>query len=90
MDPADYDPTPERLPFAEGDVVLAYTDGASEAADRRGEQLGTAGVLRLLARTSSDGLSPTDWPAAILKQVCAHRGAGAPPEDDTLVVVLTR
>ena len=30
-----------------------------------------------LQLTSTDGLSPSDWPAAILRQVCAHRGQGA-------------
>ena len=90
VDGEDFDPAPRRLPFGAGDVVVAYTDGASEAAGRDGAQLGTAGVLRLVARTSSDGLPPERWPGEILRRVCEHRGVGAAPDDDTLIVALAR
>ena len=88
LDPDDFDPAPQKLPFSVGDVVLAYTDGASEACNGRGEQIGTAGVLKLFASASSDGKAPTEWPAMILREVSAHRGHD--PEDDTLIVTIAR
>ena len=88
LDPDDFDPAPQRLPFSAGDVVLAYTDGASEACNGRGEQIGTAGVLKLFTSASSDGKAPTEWPAMILREVSAHRGHD--PEDDTLIVTIAR
>ena len=88
LDADDYDPEPRRLPLAVGDVVLAYTDGASEACDRGGRQIGTEGVRRLFADASSDGRGPADWPSMILSRVCAHRGRD--PEDDTLIVTIAR
>ena len=69
-------------------TFIGYTDGRSEAADGRGEQLGTAGVQRLLSVASSDGVAPTDWPAVMLKSLSTHRGG--PPEDDTLIVAVCR
>ena len=88
LEPDEYDPEPARTPLGPGDVLIGYTDGASEAADGRGEQLGTAGVQRLLSVASSDGVAPTDWPAVMLKSLSAHRGG--PPEDDTLIVAVCR
>jgi serine phosphatase RsbU (regulator of sigma subunit) len=88
LEPELFDPTAERLPFACGDVVLAYTDGASEACNARDEQLGTEGVLRLFDQASSDGGVAAEWPSMILRQVSSHRGHD--PEDDTLIVTISR
>lgn len=78
-----------RLPFAPGDVVVAYTDGASEATDPQGQQLGIRGVeafIRQAAETLS--VPPREWPERLLRGVTAHRQA--PPRDDTLLVALYR
>lgn len=78
-----------RLPFAPGDVVVAYTDGASEAADPQGRQLGIRGVedfIRQAAQTLS--VPPREWPGRLLRGVTAHRQS--PPRDDTLLVALYR
>jgi serine phosphatase RsbU (regulator of sigma subunit) len=86
VEPADYDAAPQQLPLAPGDVLLAYTDGASEAADRAARQLGTTGVMRLFTSVSSDGLAPEACPAALLQRIAAYRGGA--PDDDTLIVAL--
>src|SRR5207247_6497893 len=87
LDPSEYDPAPDQLPFAVGDVVLAYTDGAFEATDAKGNPIGTAGVSRLLGSVAADGLEPEQYPQAMLARVASHRGGI--PEDDTLIVVLS-
>jgi serine phosphatase RsbU (regulator of sigma subunit) len=80
---------PVTLPFAAGDAVVAYTDGANEAMnDQTDEMLGMAGVLRIVREVSSDSLAPSDWPAAVMQRVVAHRNA--PPADDTMIVTVYR
>jgi serine phosphatase RsbU (regulator of sigma subunit) len=87
LDPSEYDPAPDQLPFAVGDVVCAYTDGAFEATGPDGAPLGTAGVSRLLGAVAADGLEPDQYAAAMLARIAAHRGGI--PDDDTLIVVLS-
>jgi hypothetical protein len=87
LDPSEYDPAPDQLPFAVGDVVCAYTDGAFEATDAKGSPIGTAGVSRLLSAAAAEGLEPDQYAAAMLARIAAHRGGL--PDDDTLIVVLS-
>ena len=87
IEPAEYDPEPQGLPIRPGDVLLAYTDGASEAADAAARHLGTAGVERLFASVSTDGMPSASYPDAILTRVAAHRAGD--PEDDTLIVSIS-
>ncbi|MCC6662042.1 MAG: serine/threonine-protein phosphatase [Phycisphaerales bacterium] len=85
---ADYDPAPRTLPFGPGDVLIAYTDGATEARDVRGRMVGIAGIQRaILAGPLGYGDTP-DWTAAILDAVDAHRHG--PPADDTLIIEVSR
>ena len=75
-------------PLPEGHWVsgLAYTDGATEAADEGGRMLGIRGMQGILAAgaTQSEGA----WPVALLTEVDAHRDG--PPKDDTLVIEIYR
>jgi serine phosphatase RsbU (regulator of sigma subunit) len=87
----DFEPCVETRPFARGDKLLAYTDGALEARDHGGRMLGVAGLIRVLKGLHSDGTSGgasrEDGPAlcsAVLAAVERHRSG--PPADDTLVV----
>lgn len=80
----DHDP-PRVVPFRKGDTVIAYTDGAIEAADRHGRMFGVTGIERLIARA---GGGPTDWTAEVMGAVEAFRYG--PARDDTLVIELTR
>jgi serine phosphatase RsbU (regulator of sigma subunit) len=88
VDGAEYCPEQREAPFLPGDVVIAYTDGATEARNGTGSALQTEGLRRLLARVSGDGLRPADWPAALLRGVASHHEG--PTEDDMLVVALHR
>jgi len=88
LEPQAFDSEPATVEFHKGDAVIAYTDGAAEARNAAGNQLGTAGVKQLLAKVAGDGRTPPDWPGEVMRQVLQYRGA--PPDDDTLVVALFR
>jgi serine phosphatase RsbU (regulator of sigma subunit) len=88
MDDSHFESIDANVPFAPGDAVIAYTDGAAEARNTTGRQLGTLGVQDILARIANSASAPADWPGAVMRRVLDYRGA--PPEDDTLVVTLFR
>lgn len=66
-----------------GSTIVAYTDGAFEAADARGEQLGMT-RLRSLVESAPDAAPLSE---ALARAVAAHRAG--PPADDTLIVEIT-
>lgn len=73
------------IPFGPGDVLIAYTDGATEARDRTGRMLRIDGLQRIIA-----GVTPEhgSLAAAVLRAVEEFRFG--PPADDTLVVEIAR
>jgi serine phosphatase RsbU (regulator of sigma subunit) len=82
----EFDSATSKRKFVPGDTVLIYTDGAMEAADKQGRQLGITGLQRAIA--SCGGLGPGEWSATLLTAVDRHREG--PPADDTLVVEVSR
>jgi sigma-B regulation protein RsbU (phosphoserine phosphatase) len=70
-----------------GDLLLAYTDGLSEAPDPRGAEFGRAAVESILAAT--EGLPAEAVLGAVLAAWRAHR-AGADRTDDLAVMALRR
>jgi uncharacterized membrane protein (DUF485 family) len=74
------------LRFGPGDTLVAYTDGAIEARNRTGRMFGINGLLRLIAVSRPD--LDAGWPRTIADAVDRHRAG--PPEDDTLVIEITR
>jgi serine phosphatase RsbU (regulator of sigma subunit) len=73
------------VPLEPDDIVVLYTDSLLECADPGGKQIGEAGLLALAARapcTSAEGIGKS-----ILAGIAAH-AAGAPPGDDTTILVL--
>lgn len=74
-------------PFGPGDVVIAYTDGATEARDRSGRMLRIEGMQRIVAGAHHGGENGS-LADAILDAVEEHRFG--PPADDTLVVEISR
>lgn len=69
------------------DVMVAYTDGLSEAPDPSGSEFGRAPVESIVANTA--GLPADAVLGAVLAAWRAHR-AGAPRTDDLAVMVLRR
>lgn len=83
---ADFDPHTREVPFDRGDRLIAYTDGATEAANETGRMLGIRGMQGVLAsqRVQTEG----GWPMTLLSAVDEHRDG--PPKDDTLVIEIFR
>jgi sigma-B regulation protein RsbU (phosphoserine phosphatase) len=89
LDPDDFQtPAPEFAVLTPGDVLVAYTDGLSEAANPDGKQLGTEGVRSLLASTCTGVQPPYVWPDCLLQAALNYRQS--PVEDDTLILTLYR
>jgi len=72
--------------LADGDVLLIYTDGLSEASNPRGIQVGTEGVQRLISEACNNAHPTETWPRAMLNGVLNYRQS--PATDDTLVVAI--
>jgi len=86
---AEFDPGQRTTRFARGDTVVAYTDGATDAANETGDRLRIEGLQRILA---VDAPPPRDdrgrWCRALLREINQHRFGAA--KDDTLLVELHR
>ncbi len=74
-------------PFGPGDVVLAYTDGATEARDQTGRMLRIEGMLRIVAGAHA---GPQSGSLADIILDAVERFRFGPPADDTLVVEISR
>lgn len=74
------------------DMILAFSDGATEARSREGEQLTPAGFQRLAAETLGRLPNPVrlpDFSSALLEGVQSYRG-GTTLEDDVTLLTLRR
>ncbi len=77
---------PRRLPLAPGDMLGLLSDGVFETENYAGEQFGTAGVERVVARCRHRPLS--ELLATLLEELRAF--AGVVPQTDDVTVVLVR
>jgi serine phosphatase RsbU (regulator of sigma subunit) len=70
----------------EGDTLILYTDGVSEAANERAEEFGEERILQTL--TTAPDVTPAVVCEHLTEKVSAFAGAQRPAEDDrTLLVV---
>jgi len=79
--------TQTAVELAEGDLLLLYTDGISEARGESGDQIGVNGLLNLARELPTN--SPSATGEALLAAIEIYRGS-ARPEDDETIVVLAR
>jgi hypothetical protein len=82
----DEDAATSETAFNDGDTLICFTDGATEAASESGIMLRLTGVKQILESIVRARTSPKDWPAAMLQRVREYRQA--PPNDDLLVAAL--
>jgi sigma-B regulation protein RsbU (phosphoserine phosphatase) len=75
--------TPRTL--ASGDVLLLYTDGATEAFDDRREMFGEERLRDVLEENA--GAAPAELVAAVHAALCAWKGVDHMDDDLTLVAV---
>ena len=87
--PLGIDPDTEfsqaRITLGRSDLLLVYSDGVSESRDGGGQMLGSAGLASLLADLRG---APADGVVAGLVERVDGRRAGAPPEDDTTLMLI--
>ena len=74
----------ETVQLASGDVLLAFTDGVTEATNGREEEFGEARLRELVPRHS--GLPADQLRELILEEVDRFRGNAAQQDDITVVV----
>jgi serine phosphatase RsbU (regulator of sigma subunit) len=74
----------EHLTPSAGDVLILYTDGASEATDAKGEQFGMERIEHSLRMTNG---SAEQFCAALLKDLRAFRGGDSFEDDISIVCV---
>jgi phosphoserine phosphatase RsbU/P len=68
-----------------GDLMVLYSDGVSEAANRQGEELGRDGLMTL-ARTL-DPSSAEGFGVQLVEAITGFRGGQAPEDDETIIVL---
>jgi serine phosphatase RsbU (regulator of sigma subunit) len=74
-----------RIQMAPGDLLVLYTDGVTEARDRRGRLFGERRLGTAVSATAER--SATDVAAAVLETVMTFAGDVPLPDDLTLLVV---
>lgn len=77
--------TQRQITLARGDLLLFYTDALTEAENPAGEQLGEAGLLRVMEGLGS--IDPAAIPAALSAALDTYRG-GNPAGDDSTFILL--
>jgi sigma-B regulation protein RsbU (phosphoserine phosphatase) len=83
----DYPYEEAEVPFPVGSVLVAYSDGVTEARNPAGEEYEEKRLIELLGQ--SQGLSPEELRDALLSDVEAFVG-GPPSHDDVTVVIVKR
>jgi sigma-B regulation protein RsbU (phosphoserine phosphatase) len=74
-----------HLPLVVGDVFVFCSDGVSEAMNALGDEFTSERLIEVVKRVKH--LTAAEMVEAIVNAVSEHR-AGAPPNDDTTIVVL--
>jgi len=72
--------------ISETSLLVAFTDGVTEATNGNDEEFGEARLSRLM--TSFSGGTAVDIAAAVLESIRSHCGAGADQHDDITLLVL--
>jgi len=81
---ADY--SPARVTLRPGDLIVAYTDGITEAMNPGHEQFGEARLLDVVTRHADH--APEEMTDALFEAVAAH--AGDEPQSDDITVLVVR
>jgi serine phosphatase RsbU (regulator of sigma subunit) len=75
----------QQLPLADGDVLVLYTDGITEAADVDGAMFGDDALARVVA--GHHALGAAGIRERVVREVAAFVGAAEPHDDMTMVVI---
>lgn len=83
----------QSVRLSPGDMILAYSDGATEVRSPAGEQLNPKGFLALAeetAKKSADALALPEFSQEMLQGVQQYRGNDGELEDDITLMTLRR
>jgi sigma-B regulation protein RsbU (phosphoserine phosphatase) len=83
----------QSVRLQEGDMILAFSDGATEVRSPAGEQLTAKGFLEMASEKIAQLPQPLvlpDFAEALLDGVQQHRGGAGELEDDVTLLVLRR
>ncbi|MEO1130665.1 MAG: PP2C family protein-serine/threonine phosphatase [Planctomycetota bacterium] len=81
----DFIPNEQEMQFVPGDVLISYTDGATEAVGRDGRMLRVDGIQKLVASVDAKAGA---WAKSMFETIADFRdGAG---KDDMLIVEVAR
>jgi hypothetical protein len=83
LQPQDFGVDDRSLVLDPGDTLVAYTDGAFEARNRKGHKMGISRLREAIRRQPP----PPSWPEYLLRLVDGFSGGAV--EDDVLVAALT-
>jgi sigma-B regulation protein RsbU (phosphoserine phosphatase) len=86
IDGLDY--VPGQLTLANGDLLLLYTDGVTEAANARDQLFGEARMLDIVQAHQPGQPSQTSLTQAVLQQIRVFEAGAAQADDITCVSVL--
>lgn len=75
----------EHVNLKSGESLLLYTDGLSEATDRKGSQYGEERILQILANRS--GVSSSELISACINDLDSFSGNGARADDLTIMAI---
>ena len=85
--------TQQSVRLSHGDMILAFSDGATEVRSPAGEQLSSKGFLGLATETLNGLARPlvlSDFSKLLLERVHQYRGAQGDLEDDITLLSLRR
>ncbi len=68
------------------DVLIAYSDGACDWRNRKGQWLGYSGAEAIVRTTTVE--DPLKWPDAFLRQLNTFRGWQGEPDEDVLILAV--
>lgn len=81
----DYQYSNQRFDARAGDIIVAYTDGITEARDASGREFGVEALESILAHSSLR--TPEALLSAMLAELYAHQGSDSGRDDQTLIVL---
>ncbi len=73
------------IKLEQGDLVVLYSDGASEAVDNDGTELGRDGLMSLA--TAAAVLSAVTCGTGLTQSLQSFRGGGVAEDDQTVIVL---